>query len=50
MKASNLWSFRQLQAHIPPPKPKTHHDFLIEEMVNKQVSCMNFNFLLEMDE
>jgi hypothetical protein len=45
MKASNTWSFRQLQAHVAPPRPKNHHDFLLEEMVK---FCLDSS--LEMDE
>lgn len=33
LKSQNLWSFRQIVAHVPPLRPKCHHDYMLEEAV-----------------
>jgi len=33
MKQKGSWSFRQAQKHKPPPRTKTHWDWLLDEMV-----------------
>ena len=33
LRRQGLWSLRQLRRFIPPPRIKTHRDYLLEEMV-----------------
>ena len=33
LRRQGLWSLRQLKRFVPPPRPKTHRDYLLEEMV-----------------
>ena len=33
-KSTNNWSFRQLAAHVAPPRPKSSHDLLLDEMAS----------------
>ncbi|KAJ3092994.1 chromatin modification- protein VID21 [Quaeritorhiza haematococci] len=32
MKTAHLWSMKQIKRHIPPPRSKTHWDYLLDEM------------------
>eukprot|EP00842_Homolaphlyctis_polyrhiza_P000401 jgi/Hompol1/1361/HPOL_002694-RA len=45
LKSENLWSLRQIKPHHPPPQPRTHRDYLLEEMASPSVVHYSFRWM-----